>query len=253
MIPIRDENPTLRPPIATWVLIGMNVVVWFFVQGFGMPQPLAESLCLYGLIPGDLLGTAEPGTRFNIGAGLVCQITGDANVSALLSSLFMHGGWFHIIGNMLFLWVFGDNVEDVMGPGRFFCFYVLCGLAAALAQTATNPSSTVPMVGASGAIGGVMGAYALLFPKARVHLLIILFFFVTTVSVPALLVLGYWFLIQLISGFSSTGGTGGGVAFWAHIGGFIAGLALIPLFRRADLIEARRRLSNPRQARHRWL
>ena len=109
------------------------------------------------------------------------------------------------------------------------------------------------MVGASGAIGGVMGAYALLFPKARVHLLIILFFFVTTVSVPALLMLGYWFLIQLIAGFSSTGGSGGGVAFWAHIGGFIAGLVLIPLFRRTDLIEARRRLSNPRQARHRWL
>ena len=166
--------------------------------------------------------------------------------------MFMHGGWLHILGNMLFLWVFGDNVEDVMGPGRFFVFYVLCGLAAAGAQIATDPDSVVPMVGASGAIGGVMGAYAILFPRARVHLLIILVFYVTTISVPAILMLGYWFVLQLFSGVFSLGQSGGGVAFWAHIGGFVAGLALIRPFTRQDLIAARAKLTNRRQARHRW-
>ncbi len=252
MFPIRDENPTLRPPIATYILIGMNAVVWAVVQGFGSSGPLAESFCLYALIPGDLLNTAPAGAQFPVGAGLICQITGDSNVSSLFSSMFMHGGWLHILGNMLFLWVFGDNVEDVMGPGRFFVFYLLCGLAAAGAQIATDPDSLVPMVGASGAIGGVMGAYAILFPRARVHLLIILFVYVTTVSVPAILMLGYWFVLQLLSGVFSLGQSGGGVAFWAHIGGFVAGLALIRPFTRQDLISARAQLTNQRQARHRW-
>ncbi len=252
MIPIRDENPTLRAPIATYVLIGMNAVVWGVVQGFGAPGPMAESLCLYGLIPGDLLSTAAPGTRFPVGDGLVCQINGDGEVSSLFSSMFMHGGWLHILGNMLFLWVFGDNVEDVMGPGRFFAFYLLCGLAAAGAQIAADPASTVPMVGASGAIGGVMGAYALLFPRARVHLLIILVIYVTTISVPAVLMLGYWFLLQLLSGVFSLGQSGGGVAFWAHIGGFVAGLALIKAFARQDFIAARERATSRHTARHRW-
>jgi rhomboid family protein len=253
MIPIRDENPTLRPPVATYVLIGMNVVVWAVVQGFGNHELLTQSLCLYGLIPGDLLSTVPAGTRIDLGGGWVCQIDGSGNASSLLSSMFMHGGWFHIIGNMLFLWVFGDNVEDVMGPGRFFAFYVLCGLAAAAAQIATNPASTVPMVGASGAIGGVMGAYAIMFPRARVHLLIILVVYVTTISVPAILMLGYWFVLQLLSGVGSLGSSGGGVAFWAHIGGFVAGVVLIMLFRRRDLIAARQRLTHRREARHRWL
>jgi membrane associated rhomboid family serine protease len=252
MIPIRDENPTLKPPIATYVLIGMNAVVWAAVQGFGAAQPLAESLCLYGLIPGDLLNTVPDGTTFPIGAGLACTITGDGEFTSLLSSMFMHGSWLHIIGNMLFLWVFGDNVEDVMGPGRFVLFYVLCGLAAAGAQIATDPSSTVPMVGASGAIGGVMGAYAILFPRARVHLLIILVFYVTTVSVPAVLMLGYWFLLQLLSGVASAN-VKGGIAFWAHVGGFVAGVVLVFWFKRPDLIAARERLTRRYQARHRWL
>jgi len=253
MIPIRDENPTLRPPVATYVLIGMNAVVWAVVQGFGAAEPLAQSLCLYGLIPADLLSTVPAGTRLSIGDGWVCQIGSDPHVSSLVSSMFMHGGWLHILGNMLFLWVFGDNVEDIMGPARFFAFYLLCGLAAAGAQILTDPSSTVPMVGASGAIGGVMGAYALLFPRARVHLLIILVFYVTTVSVPAILMLGYWFLLQLLSGVGTLGSAGGGVAFWAHIGGFAAGVVLVTVFRRADLIEARKRLTSSRAARHRWL
>jgi len=253
MIPIRDENPTLRPPLATYVLIGMNAVVWAVVQGFGASEPLAHSLCLYGLIPGDLLNIVPEGTQLRLGDGWVCQTGGDGHAASLVSSMFMHGGWFHILGNMLFLWVFGDNVEDIMGPARFFAFYILCGLAAAGAQIATNPASTIPMVGASGAIGGVMGAYAILFPRARVHLLIILFVYVTTVSVPAILMLGYWFLLQLLAGVGTLGSSGGGVAFWAHIGGFVAGVVLVTLFRRSDLEEARKRLTSQHSARHRWL
>lgn len=252
MIPIRDENPTLRPPLATYVLIGMNVVVWVFVQGLGASEPLAISFCQYALIPGDLLNTVADGVRFRTSETVTC-VVGGRDISTVFTSMFMHGGWLHIIGNMLFLWVFGDNVEDIMGPARFVAFYLLSGAAAALAQIISDPSSIIPMVGASGAIGGVMGAYAISFPKARVHLLIFLFFYITTISVPAILMLGYWFLLQLVSGFSSLGHQGGGVAFWAHIGGFVAGLILVYLFKREDLIAARRRLTQSRSARHRWL
>jgi membrane associated rhomboid family serine protease len=251
MFPIRDENPTLRPPVATYLILALNVFVWIFVQGFGASEPLGQSICLYGLIPADILGTAPAGTQFPLGDGWVCRLDGNADLNSLLTSMFMHGGWFHIIGNMLFLWVFGDNVEDVMGPARFFVFYLLCGLSAAAAQMISNPTSIVPMVGASGAIGGVMGAYAILFPRARVHLLIILFVYVTTVSVPAIVMLGYWFLIQLVSGFSALGSNGAGVAFWAHIGGFVAGLGLISVFKRGDLIAARQRLGQRPPAKHR--
>ena len=253
MIPIRDENPTLRRPIATYILIAMNLIVWAVVQGFGLTEPMAYSLCNYALIPGDLLGTIQSGTQIALGDGWVCQLDGDGELSSLISSMFLHGSWLHIGGNMLFLWVFGDNVEDVMGPGRFFLFYLLCGLAAASAQILQDTSSAVPMVGASGAIGGIMGAYAILFPRARVHLLIILFFYVTTVSVPAILMLGYWFLLQLLSGVGTLGQGGGGVAFWAHIGGFVAGVVLIMLFRRPELMQARSRLTPKHQARHRWM
>jgi membrane associated rhomboid family serine protease len=150
--------------------------------------------------------------------------------------MFLHGGWFHLIGNMWFLWVFGNNVEDSMGHIRFVVFYLLCGLAAAALQVATSPSSAIPMLGASGAIGGVMGAYIVLYPKVRVHMLIFLGFFVTTIAVPAYLMLGYWFLIQLLGGIPSLAREGGGVAFWAHVGGFVAGAAIIKLFRNPKLI-----------------
>jgi membrane associated rhomboid family serine protease len=165
--------------------------------------------------------------------------------------MFMHGSWLHIIGNLWFLWIFGDNVEDVMGPVRFALFYLLCGLAAAAAQIAAGPGSLVPMVGASGAIGGVMGAYARLYPQARVHMLVLFGFFVTTVSVPALFMLGYWFLLQLIAGLPSMGDASGGVAFWAHVGGFLAGLVLSYVFVRGDLLDARMRRPL-REAERRW-
>ena len=147
----------------------------------------------------------------------------------------MHGGWLHIIGNMWFLWIFGDNVEDAMGSFRFVLFYLLCGVAAAGLQVAANTESTIPMVGASGAIGGVMGAYVLLYPRVHVHLLIFLGFFVTTIAVPAVFLLGYWFLVQVLGGFSSIGARGG-VAFWAHVGGFAAGALFVLLFRNPKLL-----------------
>jgi membrane associated rhomboid family serine protease len=156
--------------------------------------------------------------------------------------MFLHGGWFHLIGNMWFLWIFGNNVEDSMGRGRFVAFYLLCGVLAAAAQVVTQPSSRVPMVGASGAISGVMGAYLVLYPKVRVHLLVFLGFFVTTVAVPAYLMLLYWAFLQLVGGLPSIGAEArGGVAFMAHLGGFVAGVALIKLFARAQLVEEHRR------------
>lgn len=232
MFPISDDNPRAHFPLATVLIIGLNVAVWVLVQGLGSPRLIAESLCLYALVPGELLGHAAAGTQIPVGSNLVCEFDGAPNVSSLFSSMFMHGGWFHIIGNMWFLWVFGDNVEDEMGPVRFFAFYLLCGLAAAAAQIVSDPDSLVPMVGASGAIGGVMGGYALLFPRVRVNLLIVLGFYVTTVAVPAVFMLGYWFLLQLLQGIPALGSGEGGVAFWAHAGGFVAGLALVFLFRR---------------------
>jgi membrane associated rhomboid family serine protease len=171
------------------------------------------------------------GTQIQLGPNLVCRFDGSANLASPFTSMFMHGGWLHFIGNMWFLWVFGDNVEDEMGPVRFALFYLLCGATAAAAQIFTAPDSLVPMVGASGAIGGVMGAYALLFPRVRVNMLIFLGFFVTTVAVPAIFMLGYWFLLQLLSGIPALGSDRGGVAFWAHVGGFVAGLLLVHLFR----------------------
>ena len=145
--------------------------------------------------------------------------------------MFLHGGWLHLLGNMWFLWLFGDNVEDAMGHVRFAVFYLLCGLAAFAAQALADPTSAIPMVGASGAIGGVLGAYARLYPRARVHVLGLFFIFVRRFVVPAVVVLGYWFLLQVLSGLPALGSpAAGGVAFWAHVGGFLAGLVLVGLF-----------------------
>jgi membrane associated rhomboid family serine protease len=251
LFPLRDDNPLVHFPYATIFIIAVNVLVWVLAQGLGSQQALAESLCLYGLVPGDLLGNLAPGTRIPLGANLVCQLDGSANPASLITSMFMHGGWFHIIGNMWFLWVFGDNVEDVMGPVRFVVFYLLCGLAAAFAQIYTDPGSAIPMVGASGAIGGVMGAYALLFPKAHVQTLIFLGFYITTAAVPAIFMLGYWFVLQLLGGLPALGASQGGVAFWAHIGGFLAGIVAVRAFTRADYLRAHRRQSPSTRSRSR--
>lgn len=236
MIPLRDDNPHFLTPYTTIALITMNGLAWVLLQGLGMEPAMSASMCKYALVPGDLLGSLPPGTTFPVGRGLGCQI-GDGQVwYTLITSMFMHGGWLHLLGNMWFLWIFGNNVEDSMGHARFAIFYVLCGLAAAALQLVFTSNPAIPMVGASGAIGGVMGAYILLYPRVQVHMLIIFGFFITTIAVPAVLMLGYWLLLQVLGGLASFGGEGGGVAFWAHIGGFVAGAALIFAFRNPELL-----------------
>jgi membrane associated rhomboid family serine protease len=237
MFPIRDDNPHFLTPFVTYGLIAANVLAWVLVQGLGLEPALSSSVCRLGLIPGELLQTAPTGARFPVGPETLCVIGDTRAWYTPLTSMFMHGGWFHLLGNMWFLWIFGNNVEDSMGHVRFVVFYLLCGLAAATLQVVADPTSVIPMVGASGAIGGVMGAYVLLYPRVHVHMLIFLGFFVTTIAVPAIFMLGYWFLVQLLSGWSSLGGEGGGVAFWAHVGGFVAGAVLVLLFRNPRLLE----------------
>ncbi|MEM9741912.1 MAG: rhomboid family intramembrane serine protease [Pseudomonadota bacterium] len=239
MFPLNDNNPTHGQPWVVYVIIGLNLIVWFAVQGMGTEPALGRSMCLHALIPGDLLELVRSGTQIPVSAELSCVLDGERDTKTLVSSMFMHGGWLHLIGNLWFLYVFGDNIEDALGPLRFAGFYLLCGIAASAAQIATNPGSTVPMVGASGAIGGVMGAYALLYPRARINTVIFLGFFVTTIAVPAVVMLGYWFALQLLGGLPALGRSGGGVAFWAHIGGFLAGLALVLPLRRSPTAAAR--------------
>ena len=236
MFPIRDDNPHFLTPIATVGIIAINVLAWVFVQGFGAEPALSTSICQLGVIPGDLLGAFSPGDRVQVGPRAYCALGNASTWHTVITSMFMHGGWFHLIGNMWFLWIFGNNVEDAMGHGRFIVFYLLCGLAATFLQVATNIESPIPMVGASGAIGGVMGAYIVLYPRVHVHMLLFLGFFVTTFAVPAVWMLGYWIIVQLLGGLGSLGRGGGGVAFWAHIGGFAAGALFVMLFRDRELL-----------------
>ncbi len=240
MFPIRDDNPTLGTSAATFVLIGLNVAAWVLVQGLGRDPALSRTVCTWGVIPGELLGTVQPGTAVSLGPGVSCVITQHANWLTPLTSMFLHGGWFHLIGNLWFLSVFGDNVEDSMGTVRFVAFYLLCGLAAVAAQIASNPDAAVPMIGASGAIGGVMGAYAVLYPRAPVHMIIFFGFVFTRIVVPAVFMLGYWLLLQLLGGIPALSADGGGIAFWAHVGGFVAGVTLIGPFKRTDRVAAHR-------------
>lgn len=235
MFPIRDDNPQILTPYVTYAIIVLNSLVWIFVQGMGAEPQLSASICQFGFIPAELLQNLPPRAQVELAPGLYCRISDSPDWFTPLSSMFMHGGWLHIIGNMWFMWIFGDNVEDSMGHTRFAIFYLLCGFAAAGLQTFSDPNSAIPMVGASGAIGGVMGAYILLYPRVHVHLLLILGFFITTVAVPAVFMLGYWFLLQLISGFAAIDSEGG-VAFWAHVGGFAAGAGLVLLFRDKKLM-----------------
>jgi membrane associated rhomboid family serine protease len=235
MLPIRDDNPQISTPYGTYAIIVLNVIVWIFVQGLGSMPSLVGSICAFGLVPAELLHSLPDNFAVPLGGNLTCTL-GDSGWYTTVTSMFMHGGWMHLIGNMWFLWIFGDNVEDSMGTPRFLAFYLLCGLAAAALQVISNPDSIVPMVGASGAIGGVMGAYIVLYPRVHVHMLFFFGLFVTTLAVPAIFMLGYWLILQLLSGVLAIGGQGGGVAFWAHIGGFIAGMVLIFLFRNRRLL-----------------
>jgi membrane associated rhomboid family serine protease len=240
MFPLRDDNPTLRRSIITFTVVLINLIVWIAVQGLGTNPSLMSSVCTYGLIPGELLGNLHEGARVPLGNNMFYTVSGTPHWSTFVTHMFMHGSWFHLIGNLWFLLVFGDNVEDVMGRFRFVIFYLLCGLAAAGTQMYSSPASAVPMVGASGAISGVMGAYAVLFPRAGVHVLIFLGFFIQRVIFPAWLMLGYWFLLQLIGTFPTVAGSGGGVAFWAHIGGFAAGVILVFPFVNREKVRAHR-------------
>lgn len=241
MFPYRDDNPTLLTPYVTIGLILANVAAWGWVQGFGLEPALLASVCRLGLIPGELLGRLPAGTEVAAGHGLSCVTGAVPTWHTAVTSMFLHGGWFHLIGNMWFLWVFGNNVEDSMGHGRFVVFYLLCGLAAAAIQVAADPGSAVPMVGASGAISGVMGAYVLLYPRVRVRILVFLGIIFFRTGLPAWAMLGYWFLLQLAGAAVEPAGEGGGVAFWAHAGGFAAGLLLILFFRDPRLIARRNR------------
>lgn len=238
LLPYRDDNPTVLTPFVTVALIAANVAIWVVVQGMGSDQRLAETVCQLGLIPGDLMHRLPMGALFDLGGGRACQIAGGNSWYTVITSMFLHGGWVHLLGNMWFLWLFGNNVEDIMGHGRFLVFYLLSGAAAAAVQVVVDPSSPVPMIGASGAISGVLGAYVVLYPRVRVHTVmwVILLF---RWSVPAWLMLGYWFALQVLSAGTDPVGS---VAVWAHIGGFVAGAVLINLFRSSKLQLRREKL-----------
>jgi hypothetical protein len=216
VIPLRDANPSRGTPLVTVALIALNTLV--FVYELTLPQAGLQRLVFtFGMVPERLTTFAtDPNVSF-----------GDATLP-FLTSMFLHGDWLHLLGNMWFLWIFGDNVEDYLGHARFLLFYLLCGLAASVAHLAFNWNSTIPTLGASGAIAGVLGAYLLLFPGARILTFFPYFFFF---EVPAYVILIYWFVLQLIRGAATSlaEAAGGGVAWWAHVGGFVAGLALVKI------------------------
>jgi membrane associated rhomboid family serine protease len=223
MFPIADDNPRIGTPIVTWSIIAVCVLVFFCQLSLGTSGGEIAAY-QFGMIPARLFGSAE----------LEPALVEVPAWTTVFTSMFMHGGWMHLGFNMLFLWIFGDNIEDSMGHVRYLVFYLLCGVAAALAQAFINPTSTIPMVGASGAISGVLGAYLLLHPHATVRTIIFLGLFATMMHLPAMIVLGLWFLLQLVSAaFSQTGEAG--IAFWAHVGGFVAGMALVPLFKKSGV------------------
>jgi membrane associated rhomboid family serine protease len=248
MIPVSIENRTVRPPWMTVLILTAIFAVWILVQGGGLPDNdalLAKTVCIYGMVPGEITHLAPLGQAVPIGPGLDCVVDNDRiNIVTPLLSLFLHGSWMHILGNALFLWIFGRAIEDVMGPVRFLGFYLLCGLVASAAQIVVNPSSPVPTVGASGAISGVMGAYLMLFPRVRVHMFFFFLIFFKIFRIPAWLVLLYWFAIQVLTGLPELNSVGGeptgGVAVWAHVGGFLTGLLLVRFFERPDLLLRRR-------------
>jgi membrane associated rhomboid family serine protease len=209
MIPLRDSQPSYSTPFVTAGLIGANVLVFFYQLTLD-PYTLNHLVAAYGVVPARL------------------------ELSTLVTSMFLHGGWLHLIGNMWFLWIYGDNVEDILGPAKYLFFYLACGVAAALVHVALNPDSRIPTIGASGAISGVMGAYMVKFPHSRIVTLVPVFFFLTLIEIPASIILVYWFVIQIFSGVGSlaySSASQGGVAWFAHAGGFLAGMLLIGALR----------------------
>ncbi|MDI6852315.1 MAG: rhomboid family intramembrane serine protease [Deltaproteobacteria bacterium] len=234
MIPLRDSIPSSRTPSLNYLIIIINVVIFFLEISLGRSQ-LEQVVMTFGFVPQRFLNQLRDG---NVVASFVPVFT----------SMFLHGGWLHLIGNMWTLFIFGDNIEDTFGHGRFLLFYLSCGVVAALAQLAVAPHSSMPMVGASGAIAGIMGAYFTLFPHARVLTLVPIVFFVI-IEIPAYVFLGLWFLLQFFSGTVAIGVSGaaeeirGGVAFWAHIGGFATGFLVVLFFLRGGFLADRQRQS----------
>ncbi len=219
MIPLKDKNPSHSFPIVNYGLIAANLAVFFYELSLG--PHLDAFFSQYGLIPSRyfeaVASGAHPITRY----------------IPFFTSMFIHGGWLHIIGNMWFLFIFGDNVEDRFGHVRYFLFFILSGLAAAVLQTFLSASSPVPTIGASGAISGVLGAYLIMFPRAKVVTLIPVFFIIDIIDISAMVFIGFWFLMQFFSGLQSAGlESSGGIAWWAHVGGFLAGILMVPIFRK---------------------
>jgi membrane associated rhomboid family serine protease len=216
MLPLKDDNPRRTTPVVNICLIIVNVIAFLYQVSLG-PGAGQQFIFEFGMIPAKLPALFHSEVPFDLKSL-------EWAFSPLLSSMFLHGGWLHLIGNMWFLWIFGDNVEDFFGRFKYLLFYLVCGIGAGLTHTLLNLNSTVPTVGASGAISGVMGAYIVLYPGARVLTLVPLVVFFFTVRLPAMVILGYWFVLQFLSGLGSLGAASqGGTAFWAHIGGFAIG------------------------------
>ncbi|MDD3654097.1 MAG: rhomboid family intramembrane serine protease [Desulfotomaculaceae bacterium] len=213
MFPLRDNIPSQNPPYMTVILVIVNTVIFTYIWLMG-PNGMEQVFNRYALIPADITGVSQQGGGW----------------ATLFTSMFLHGGWLHLIGNMWALWLFGDNVEDLMGPLNFLLFYLVCGLGAAAVHIYVDPVSTVPTVGASGAIAGIMGAYFLLYPRARVTTLVFTLF-IWFVDIPAYIYLGFWILMQLLGGTAVLAGGASQIAFWAHVGGFAAGMLFYSLFK----------------------
>ena len=252
MFPISDDNPTLHTPWMTYLILALMSAVWILYQGAGFSEEaIAFSVCNLGLVPAELTHARPVGFGIPITATAECRIDDLAiNWLTPITSMFLHGSWGHILGNALFFWVFGNNIEDSMGPGRFLVFYLVCGLIAAGTHVALDPRSPVPTVGASGAISGIMGAYLVLYPRAHVRLLIWIVFFIRIIPVPAWMALLWWFAWQVIAGLPQLSpvrpDVSGGVAVWAHIGGFVAGVVLVKLFENPVLVAKRRLIHDVR-------
>ena len=251
MIPIGDENPTLRTPVMTYVLGAITIAVWLVFQGAGLDvYRLAVSVCDYGLVPAELTHRRPIGFTVPLGPNLGCSIDDSRiNVFTPLTSVFLHGGWGHLLGNAAYFWVFGNNVEDSMGRFRFLVFYLICGLAAAATHVLVDPASPVPTVGASGAISGILGAYLVLYPRVRVRYLFFFLIFFKVIPLRAWAALLWWFGMQLLTGvpqLNQVAEASGGVAVWAHVGGFVAGVLLVKLFENRDLVSRRTLVSDAR-------
>jgi membrane associated rhomboid family serine protease len=256
MIPLGDELPAFRRPFMTYVILVAIFASWVLLQGAGFDADvMAASVCNLGMVPAELTHQMPVGYAVPITRTLSCAIDDDPiNKITPLTSMFLHGSWMHLIGNSLFFYVFGDNIEASMGRLRFLAFYLICGLVAAVTHILIQPGSPVPTVGASGAISGIMGAYLVLYPRVRIRMFFWFLFFIRIIPIPAWLVLLYWFFLQVIEGLPQLNpvrpDVSGGTAVWAHVGGFVAGVLLVKIFERKELVAER--LAQARRERMAW-